>query len=190
VGRSWRRAPQPRRSVIKMFLPSKFYIHKEDDQILEFREKRLKLFAGCMVLILLGLLCFYPIITIDQFGWRSMVLSGIGIVFTFLGIVPMLTIGCIVINSQDKSISFNGGLRKFIFTPVSIPFSKVSYIKIKEDWMYRYGTSGGTTWDKIIVKLNGQKDVVLDHSRNDEYINQMTYKISQLVECKVHYERL
>jgi hypothetical protein len=61
-----------------MFLPSKFYIHKENDQLIEFREKKLKLYLSCSTLIILGFLCLYMVFVNEPSGWKAIIFTGNG----------------------------------------------------------------------------------------------------------------
>ncbi len=177
-----------------MFLPSKFYIHKENDHLIEFREKKSKLYAGCLVLIAMGLVYIIMTFSAKSSGnpetdhWARMILIGVGVGHMLIGGIPMLTVGKILIDKNQKYLLFSGGIRKFYLSPVKVTFSEISHLEIKEVYYGRYGL--GSTWDKVILKLNKRNAIELDRSRNDEYVNEMIYKISQSVECKVYHDNL
>ena len=98
-----------------MFLPSKFYIHKETEEVIEFREKKSTLYIGCLVLIVLGLIfliSFFPNCPAGSW-WETIVLISIGVGPIILGLVPMLTIGKIVIDKNKKTLLFMAAQENF-----------------------------------------------------------------------------
>ncbi len=173
-----------------MFLPSKYYIYKENDLHIEFREKKLKLYFGSLLLFAVGLACLLKFMLAENkahaeaIGLSGIIISLIGVLFVIAGVVPALSVGKIVIDRKDKKLSFSGGIRKFIFSPLKVCFSQINRIEIKEEKMFRYGFALG--WAKIILKLDGHNDVEIDHSSDDEYLNRMALKMSNLIGCGVY----
>lgn len=175
-----------------MFLPSKFYIHKENSTYIEFREKKLKLYFGSLLIIAFGFACIFqsfltePQVHFENINVEIAVLNGIGVLLILFGVIPTLSVGKVVIDGQGKILSFYGGIRKFLFSPLKYSFSQINHIEIKEQIMFRYGFALG--WTKIILKLNGFKEVEIDHSSNDEYISEMVQKMSHLIGCGVFHK--
>ena len=98
----------------------------------------------------------------------------------------MLIQGKIVFDKRKRMLVFMGEARKFLFTPITAHFKQISYIQVKEIYSGSHGA--GLMWDRIILKMKGRRDIILDHSRNGIYINEMVKNISDCVGCDVHYE--
>ena len=175
-----------------MFLPSKFYISYENEYILELREKKLRLYVGCIILILMGMIYFLSAI----FGKTSndphsdycsrILLCIVGGIHCYFGLIPMIFPGKICLNKKEQFIEFMAGYRRFLFRPLIIPFSQVNYISIEEYYAGR-GVKG-LYWDKIILKRKNKSDLKIDNSRDDIYMNKLSKKLSDFLGCKVLYK--
>ena len=185
-------APQLFVRYLIMFLPSKFYIHKENSTYIELREKKLKLFFGSLLIIAFGFVCLFQSFLTESrvyfvnINFEIAILNVIGVLLILFGVIPTLSVGKVIIDGQGKSLLFYGGVRKFLFSPLKYSFSQINRIEIKEQIMFRYGFAIG--WTKIILKLNGFKEVEIDHSSNDEYISEMVHKMSHLIGCGVFHK--
>lgn len=175
-----------------MFLPSKFYISKENEYILELREKKLRLYIGCIILISMGMLYFSIPIFVkpsnnhDSDYWSKIFIFIVGGIHVYLGFIPLIFPGKIFLNKKERLVKFMTGYRRFIFRPLIVPFSQVSHISIEEYYSGR-GVAG-LYWDKIILKRNNKSDIKIDHSRDDIYLNKISKKLSDFLDCKVFYQ--
>jgi hypothetical protein len=154
---------------IKNAISTKIYVHIENDQLLEFREKKPKLYFDCLFLIAIGFTLLYVFFSEELNGCPPpkthliMVQIRIGGIPIILGVIPMLTIGRISIDKYKERLYFYSGIRKFLFSGIDISFSEISHIEIKKGYV-----NGFKDVDKIILRLNGQNPLYLDFSWNDE----------------------
>lgn len=175
-----------------MFLSSKFYISYENDYILELREKKLKLYIGCIILISMGMLYFSmlflgkPSGNPDSDYWATIFFCIVGGIHFYLGFIPMIFPGKIFLNKKERFVEFMAGYRRFLFRPLIVPFSQVNHISIEEYYSGR-GVAG-LYWDKIILKIKNQSDIKIDHSRDSIYLNEISKKLSDFLDCKVFYQ--
>jgi hypothetical protein len=165
-----------------MWLPTKFYIHKENENLVEFREKKLKLLVCCVPAILVGLFCI--LLWSKHNLWQEILINGAGLASLYFGTIPLFSKGYLLIDKQNKKIFFKGGFRRFIFSYYNISFLEISHIEISNELKFRFG--GHSYWDVITLILKNRNYIEFDFSNSEEYLNMLTYKISHFAGCEVY----
>ena len=114
-----------------MWLPTKFYIHKESDNLVEFRENKLKLFGGCVPAVIVSIACI--LLWQKHNLWQEIIINGAGLTLLYFGIIPLLSKGYLRIDKQNKQLIFKGGFKRLIFSYYKIPFSEINRIEINNE---------------------------------------------------------
>lgn len=165
-----------------MWLPTKFYIHNENENFVEFREKKLKLLAGCVPAITVGVSCIF--LWSKHVLWQEILINIAGLISIYLGVIPLLSKGYLIIDKQNKKLFFKGGFRRLFFSCYKISISEISCIQISNELKYRFG--GHSYWDVITLILKNRNDIEIDFSNSEKYLNRLTYIISQFTGCEVY----
>lgn len=174
-----------------MFLPTKYHVSIESDELLVLNENSLQRFAGCALFIALGLLwTSITILNVHSPATKSHqiihIYTLIGPCLIGIGVIPLISRGTIVINSTQKTVTYKGGIRRYLFSPLIIPFSQVSHIKLKESFS---GSHAIGNFTDILLMRKGKSGILLDYSQNTAYINEMSRKMANRIDCQVHSER-
>ena len=144
-----------------MWFPTKFYIQSEKENFIEFRERKITLFAGCFFVIIFGIA--FILLWSKQNGWQEIIADGIGLTLIFLGLIPFLSNGYIFIDKQNKSLFFKGGYKRLFFSFYKISFSEISHIEISTEGKYRFGSYYSAT--VITLKLKNGSSIEIDFSK-------------------------
>ena len=170
----------------KMLLRSEFYIHKENEDVLEFREKQSTLYVSCLIDISIFLVSFIGVSQIVDVQMVSLFLIGVGGLALAHGIGPLIIQRKIAIDKNKLEILFTGGIKRFFLRSELIKFSQVRHIVIKETYESSRGEnefSGGK--DRIYLALKGRRDLKIEDSCGDIYTNEFTRKLAETIGCQV-----
>lgn len=180
-----------------MTIFSTYFISRETEHLLEFREKNAKKIAVASLFIPMGVIfitllydknnnCPLPVEEANGNGdlFAIIFFFIIGLSFIFAALYPFIFRGYLTVNKKDKCIYFLRGLRRIIFHPHTIPFAEIDHLRIESHDGYR----GGPDFDLIFLMRKHKSKILLDKSFSDFYTNELSSKICSYAECQVFHE--
>ena len=159
-----------------------FSLYQENDDVLVFRSSKKNFYLN----IVIGFgFCVFIIIRWSDASYAILFVYATGFLFLLLGAYPLFFRREITLDKKKKELILTKMTIWWRFKRTVIPFEQIDTIEIRENIL---GDDSGVS-DTIYLNVKGKNKVKLGGSGSEDYSNQFTYTLSDIIGCKVICKR-